>query len=135
MKPNRIGFGLATLLLVTGAGHFVVPDPLDQIVPPFLPFEPRFWTYLSGVAEITVALMLLVPVRFRVFGKPIKQLGIWSAFTLFVLVYPANIYMAIDWLDRPMPDPIVAIARLPLQFGLFYWCFKINDQLKNLSKR
>ena len=134
MKPDRIGFGLAALLLFTGAGHFVAPGPLDQIVPPFLPFEPRFWTYLSGVAELAVAIMLLVPIRFEMFGKSIKQIGIWSAFALFVLVYPANIYMTIDWLDRPMPDPLVAFARLPLQFGLFYWCFKINKELKTGAK-
>ena len=134
MKTNRIGYGLAALLIFTGAGHFVAPGPLDQIVPPFLPYEPRFWTYLSGVAEVLVAVMLLVPIRFKLFGISMKQIGVWSAVTLFVLVYPANIYMAIDWLNRPMPDPLIAFARLPLQFGLFYWCYKINNQLKTVSK-
>lgn len=134
MNPNRIGYGLAALLIFTGVGHFVVPEPLDQIVPPFLPFEPRFWTYISGVAELAVAILLLFPLRCKLLGKTLKQLGIWSAFALFVLVYPANIYMAIDWLDRPIPDPLIAFARLPLQFGLFYWCFKINKQLKTWAK-
>ncbi len=130
INPNRIGLGLALLLVFTGLGHFLTPSQLDQIVPPGLPFEPRFWTYLSGVAELLVAVLLLTPVKYRIGGKLVKQIGIWAAFVLFVMVYPANIYMAIDWWDRPMPDPLVALLRLPLQFGLFYWCWRLNRDLK-----
>jgi len=50
---------MALMLVLTGTGHFLVPGPVDQLIPPFLPGEPRVWTYLSGVAEIVVALMLL----------------------------------------------------------------------------
>ena len=124
-KLERTSRALAVLLLVTGFGHFVLPDPLDAIVPPFLPFEPRFWTYLSGVAELVVAVLLLVPAKVKWHGKSIKRFGIWSALLLFVLVYPANIYMAIDWSDRPFSEAVVAYLRLPLQFGLFYWCWKL----------
>ena len=56
---NKVGRGMAIMLLITGAGHFIVPGPVDQLVPPFLPADPRFWTYLSGVAEIVIALMLI----------------------------------------------------------------------------
>ena len=39
---------------------------------------------------------------------------------LFVVVYPANVYMAWDWRDRPMSEQLVAYTRLPFQF-LFIW--------------
>jgi len=43
--------------------------------------------------------------------------------------------MAIDWMDNEMPDPLIAFARLPLQFGLFYWCWALNkDMNKELAK-
>jgi len=29
-----------------------------------------------------------------------------------------------------MPDPIYAFLRLPLQFGLFYWCWALNKDIK-----
>ncbi len=132
-NPNRIGLGLSALLIFTGVGHFVSPAALDQIVPPFLPLEPRFWTYISGVAELIVAALLLAPIKYKIGKHSIKYIGAITAFALFVLVYPANIYMAIDWLDRPMPDPVFAFLRLPLQFGLFYWCFKIIKNLKELD--
>ena len=131
MNKDTTGRGLGILLIITGLGHFIAPRALDNIVPPALPLDPRFWTYLSGVAELAVAVMLLVPIERKLFGTPVRLLGVWCAFALFVLVFPANIYMAIDWFDRPMPSPLVAIARLPLQFGLFYWCFVLNKKLKN----
>ncbi len=121
-RSSRI---LGLLLVVTGLGHFLLPAPLDAIVPPFLPFEPRFWTYLSGVAELAVAALLYVPGRVVWRGYQVKRFGIWSALALFVLVYPANIYMAIDWSSRPFNEAVVAYLRLPLQFGLFYWCWKL----------
>lgn len=129
MNKNTTGRGLGILLIVAGLGHFLAPQGLDDIVPPGLPFEPRLWTYLSGVAELVLGVMLLTPLERKVFGVSVRLLGVWCAFTLFVLVYPANIYMAIDWLDRPMPEPLIAMARLPLQFGLFYWCFMLHKKL------
>ena len=122
---------LGLLLVVTGLAHFLLPKPLYAIVPPFLPFEPRFWTYLSGVAELAVAALLFIPARFTWRGQSIKKLGILSALTLFILVYPANIYMAIDWSSRPFNEAVVAYLRLPLQFGLFYWCWKLLKMGKN----
>jgi len=131
MDKDTTGRGLGILLIITGLGHFIAPQALDNIVPPALPLDPRFWTYLSGVAELVVAIMLLMPIERKLFGTSVRRVGVWCAFALFVLVFPANIYMAIDWFDRPMPSPLVAIARLPLQFGLFYWCFVLNKKLKN----
>lgn len=62
---DKVGRGMAIMLLITGAGHFIVPGPVDQLVPAFLPGEPRIWTYLSGVAEVVIALMLLAPLGKR----------------------------------------------------------------------
>jgi uncharacterized membrane protein len=135
MNKYTAGRGLGIMLLITGTGHFLAPASLDKIIPPALPLDPRFWTYLSGVAELVVALMLLSPMTAKLFGKPIRQLGVWCAFALFVLVFPANIYMAIVYMDHAMPDPLIALVRLPLQFGLFYWCWALNkDMNKELAK-
>ena len=139
LKPshpqNRVGQGMAIILIITGTGHFIVPGPFDQLVPPFLPGEPRFWTYLSGVAEIVIALMLLAPLGRRIAGKLIRLWGAYSAFALFVAVFPANINMAIQWSSRDMPEPLLAYARLPLQFGLFYWAWAIAKDIKIKSSK
>ena len=127
---QTVGRGMAIMLLLTGAGHFIVPGPVDQLVPPFLPGDPRFWTYLSGVAEIVVALMLLAPLDKKIAGKSIRLWGAYSAFALFMAVFPANINMAIQWSSRDMPEPLFAYARLPLQFGLFYWAWALAKDIK-----
>ncbi len=121
---------LAAMLLIAGIAHFIAPKSLDAIVPAFLPGGPRFWTYLSGVAEIAIGLALLAPLSMKIGTISIRLLAAYAALFLFIAVYPANIKMAIDWRDRPMPYPLIAIARLPLQFGLFYWAWSIIKALK-----
>jgi len=131
---DKVGRGMAIMLVLTGTGHFLVPGPVDQLIPPFLPGEPRFWTYLSGVAEIVVALMLLAPLGKKIAGKSIRLWGAYCAFALFVAVFPANINMAIQWSSRDMPEPLLAYARLPLQLGLFYWAWALAKDIKIKSQ-
>jgi len=121
---------LAAMLLIAGIAHFIAPKSLDAIVPAFLPGGPRLWTCLSGVAEIAIGLALLAPLSMKIGTISIRLLAAYAALFLFIAVYPANIKMAIDWRDRPMPYPLIAIARLPLQFGLFYWAWSIIKALK-----
>lgn len=129
MTKYTAGRGLGILLLIAGSAHFLAPAGFDKIIPPILPFEPRLWTYLSGAAELTIGTSMFAPMSKTLFGRPVRQLGVWCAFALFVLVYPANIYMAIDYADREIMDRVVSIARLPLQFGLFYWCWALNKDM------
>ena len=124
---------MGIFLIITGLGHFIFPQGLDAIVPGFLPGDPRFWTYLSGAAEIVIGLALLTPLSMKIGKQPLRLLAAFAALALFIAVYPANIKMAIDWSSRPMPDPLFAYARLPLQFGLFYWAYAIIKALKKVS--
>ena len=121
---------MGILLMVTGIGHFIFPKALDAIVPNFLPGNPRTWTYLSGIAEILIAIGLLTPLSMKVGGTSIRLIAAYAAFLLFVAVYPANIKMAIDWRNRGLLSQLLAYGRLPLQFGLFYWAWSIIKTLK-----
>ena len=108
---------LATFLLVAGVTHFANPTFFDNIVPPWLPPSERFWTYISGVGEISIGLGLLMSAT--------RRRAALAAFGIFVAVYPANLYMAWDWRDHAMSDQLVAYGRLPLQFALFWWALSI----------
>lgn len=125
MKSVQVGFAMGTMLLTTGLAHFIAPQALDRIVPAFLPGNPRIYTYLSGVAEIVIGAALFAPLSSVLLGRPIRLWAAYAALVLFIAVYPANIKMAIDWHTKPMPLPLLAYARLPLQFGLFYWAYSI----------
>ena len=130
MTKKSRGLGMGLFLMATGVGHFLVPEFLDKMVPSGLPLSARFWTIFSGVIEIAIGLSLFASKDKKLFGRPIRLLGAYSALALFVAVYPANINMAIQWADRPMPDPLIAYGRLPLQFLLFWWSWRLIKGLK-----
>ncbi len=130
MTQTSVGRSLGIFLIIAGIGHFVFPKGLDAIVPEFLPGDPRFWTYLSGLAEIAIGIALLTPLTAKLGATPIRLIAAYAALALFIAVYPANIKMAVDWSSREMPDPLIAYARLPLQFGLFYWAWSVIKGIK-----
>lgn len=108
--------GLAGLLLGAGAGHFAFPAPFDAIVPPELPGSARIYTYVSGVAELVIGALLLVPRT--------RRKAALAAAALFVAVYPANVhsvrlFWAKPWLRAG------AIARLPLQIPMIVAALRV----------
>jgi uncharacterized membrane protein len=109
---SRVAVAMGLFVLVAGVMHFASPGFFNDIVPPWLPPSEEFWTYASGAAEIVIGLMLLAPST--------RRRGALAAAWLFVLVYPANLYMTWDWRNRPAGDQFVSWARLPFQF-LFIW--------------
>ena len=52
-------YRIAALLLGVGTTHFLAPKQFDGIIPAELPGSPRFYTYASGVAEVTIGALLL----------------------------------------------------------------------------
>jgi uncharacterized membrane protein len=76
------------------------------------------WTYVSGAAELAVATAVAVPATRRV--------GAACAAGLFAAVLPANVQMAVDWRERPLPLRAVAYGRLPLQVPLVLWARKVH---------
>lgn len=103
---------IGAFVLFAGVMHFANPSFFNEIVPPWLPPSKAFWTYVSGIAEIVIGTMLLRPAT--------RRLGALAAIWLFIAVYPANLYMAWDWRDRPFNEQLVSYGRLPFQF-LFIW--------------
>ena len=112
MNPNRLAKILALFLGFAGIMHFANPSFFNDIVPPWLPPSREFWTYISGVAELITAALLIRPST--------RRTGAIAAVWLFIAVYPANIYMVWDWRDEVASQQFISWARLPFQF-LFIW--------------
>lgn len=108
---------LAGMLLVSGVGHLVRPRPFDSIVPRWLPPSRRFWTVVSGLAEIVTGLLLVRPQTRRAGGL--------AAAGLFVAVFPANVWMAWLWRHKPWPYVVASLVRLPLQVPLVAWGLRV----------
>ncbi len=109
-RASRLG--LAALLVGAGTMHFVSPAFFDELVPAWVPGDPRTWTNVSGAAEIAVGALVA--------NRRTEQVGGWAALALFVAVYPANIH---DALTNPPTDArgVASLVRLPLQLPLFAW--------------
>lgn len=46
----------------------------------------------------------------------------------FVLVFPANIQMAVDYRARGGRDFVFALLRLPLQIPLIWWAWRVYNR-------
>ena len=111
-------YRIATLLLGVGTIHFLAPKPFDDIIPAELPGSPRFYTYASGVAEVGIGALLLVPRT--------RRLAALAAVALFIGVFPGNVNMVRLWWGKPWPMRIFALARLPLQIPMITEALKIR---------
>ncbi len=109
-------FGIAFIL--AGINHFLNTNFYLRMMPPILPIH-LFLVYLSGVFEIALGILLLIP-KFSRFAA-------WGLIALLIAVYPANIYMALDTNIFPEISPTAQYLRLPIQFvliALAYWFTK-----------
>ena len=122
MNPNRLALVLAFFLGLAGITHFANPSFFNDIVPPWLPPSPAFWTYISGVAELAIAIALIRPST--------RRAGAIAAVWLFIAVYPANIYMVWDWRNEPASQQFISWARLPFQV-LFIWIALRASRVEN----
>ena len=104
-------FGIAFVL--AGINHFVKPDFYVQMMPLYLPWHLPL-VYLSGIAEVVLGGMLLVPRWSRV--------AAWGLVALLVAVFPANLHMALNpELFASVASPGLLWLRLPLQAVLILW--------------
>lgn len=106
-KQSRIGFLFA--MLGAGVAHFVLPKPFIALIPRPVPRR-RLWVYLSGAAELLVALGLARPAW--------RYPAALANLALLVLYTPIHV---VDLLrDKPIAGGRrwTAALRLLAQFGL-----------------
>ncbi len=119
-RGSRTALALACFLLVAGLAHFAFPQPYRRIVPRLLD-DPALWVRLSGLAEIGCAMLVA--------HRRTRRLGAYAAIVLFIIVFPANLQMALDGgipgEAFPWGSPVVAWLRLPLQIPLVLWARRV----------
>jgi uncharacterized membrane protein len=127
---KRLGrWAFASLFIVSGILHFVMPKPYIRIVPPMLP-RPELLVVISGGAEILGGIGLLIPRLRRPAG--------YGLALLLVAVFPANIYMAaahvpangllgnrwLQWLRLPVQVPLISCV---LHYARAPWSAAISQ--------
>lgn len=107
-------WALAALMLVAGVGHLVATDEFLGQTPSWLP-ERELIVVLSGFVEIGFALALILLRARR------RQVG-WALAAFFVLVFPGNLYQAIEGTSTfGLDEPVERWARLLFQPVLILW--------------
>ncbi len=119
---TRLRFGFRALAILfyafAGVNHFWHPAIYLQIMPPGLPF-PVWMNWISGAAEVLLALMLLVPCLCR-----LASVGL---ILLLLAVFPVHIHMALHPELFPRIPVWVLYGRLPLQGVLMLWAWWIRE--------
>ncbi len=106
-------WAFATLFIMGGFGHFVATGFYMKMMPPYLPY-PRGLVLLSGVLEVALGVLLLVPTT--------STLAAWGLIALLVAVFPANVFMY-QHPEKFGLSPTLPLLRLPLQGVLIFWAY------------
>jgi uncharacterized membrane protein len=107
---------LALLLLFTGLGHFVNPEPMAAMLPPWVPNRVPI-IYVTGLLEWAAAVGLLVPQYSRAAGM--------CLLAFLVAVFPANVFAALNYVGMGGHEagPAYLLVRTPFQLGLMWWTY------------
>jgi uncharacterized membrane protein len=104
----------AAFFVLAGFNHFINLAFYLKIMPPYLPMHAPL-VYLSGVFEIVLGVLLLIPKFTRV--------AAWGLIALLIAVFPANIHMALNHELYPEYSVAALWLRLALQFVLIAWAY------------
>jgi uncharacterized membrane protein len=117
---------MALLYIVGGINHFASTPFYLQMMPPYLPAHLAI-VYISGVAEVTLGIGLLIPVT--------RRLAAWGVVALLIAIYPANLYMWTSHMavgGKPIPTAF-HVVRLIAQLLLIYWAWTFARRPRQAS--
>lgn len=108
--------GIALMFVFTGVGHFLKPEPMSEMLPPFIPSSLTI-VYASGVLEILAGIAIL-PVR-------IRKWVAWGLIAMLIAFLPLNIYAAFNRIGPGghTMGPIYLLLRVPLQIVFVVWIY------------
>ena len=108
--------GLSLLFVFTASGHYVMPDLMAEMLPPWVPFR-HVLVFATGLLELAIAAALILP-RTRLLAG-------WAAIAVLVLFFPANVYAALNHV--PMGGhawgPSYLLIRAPVQAAIALWAY------------
>lgn len=107
---------ISLIFIITGILHFKLTEKFILIVPPIIPYAKEV-VYISGVLEIFGGIGILIP--------KLKRPAAFGLILFLILVFPANIYMALYNIQPGgvLNNPILQWLRLPLQIVFIWWIY------------
>lgn len=118
-KQTAARWVLAAFFIVAGVNHFLAPEIYHGMMPAWLPAKAAA-NFISGGAEVAGGIGLLIPT--------LRRPAAWGLITLLVLIFPANVQVA---LQGQMPGldgapPWLLWLRLPFQAVFIAWVWWVG---------
>lgn len=118
---------MSAFYIAAGLNHFFNPDFYMPIMPQYIPITFHLQLiYLSGIFEVLFGLMLLYP------GT--RQTAAICIVILLIVIFPANIQMAVNNFHETGWSFWISIIRLPIQILLILWANLFIVKKKKLDK-
>lgn len=111
----------AVMFILIGCMHLIRPRQLTYMIAGWLPYAMQL-VILSGILEIVLGTGLLFPAT--------KRYAAWGLIILLLLMFPANIYVAVKQLPPPGGLPAKAwytwsrLAFQPVYMMWVWWCVR-----------
>ena len=92
-----------SFFVYVGILHFTDTEWFEPIVPPFFG-SAKFWVILSGIVEIAVGILLIIP--------SLRKVGGFASAAMLVWLYPANLYMWISSVELGDGESLTELGNL-----------------------
>lgn len=118
---NDAMIAAAVMFVLIGIMHLATPRKLTYMIEGWLPYALEL-VLISGVLEIVFGIGLLVPA--------VRVYAAWGLILLLIVMFPANIYVAVKQLPAPggLPaKPWYTWSRLafqPVYIAWVWWCIR-----------
>ncbi|MCV9931201.1 DoxX family protein [Flavobacterium sp. LS1R47] len=106
---------MASLYIIAGINHFRNPRIYLKIIPPYFT-NPKLLNVLSGITEITLGLLLLIPAT--------SHFAAWGIIALLVAVFPTHMYMYQNKKASFGLPRWILLSRMPFQLVLIFWAYQ-----------
>lgn len=106
---------MAVLYILAGINHFRKPKLYESIMPPYIPAH-KSMVILSGIAEMVLGLMLLIPEN--------QHIAAWGIILMLTLFFTVHIYMLQEEKAAMKLPKWVLFLRIPLQIVLMFWAYQ-----------
>jgi len=117
MAKKTLTISMSVFYLLAGLFHFINPVFYVGLVPESLD-EKEFIIAISGLFEILLGLFLL-------FRETRKIAAIAIIIMLLIFLFTVHFPMALDFFDSGNPLLWFAILRIPIQFVLIFWAYRV----------
>ena len=110
---------MASIYIIAGIMHFVMPKMYMRVMPKYLPNH-KALVYISGIVEILLGIGLCFPNT--------KSISLYLLIAMLaVFLITVHFYMLSSEKAAAGLPKWVLILRIPLQFGLMYWAYVYLD--------